>query len=120
MLIRGTIAVTCLAILTACGPRDPEPAPLLSILDGVYDAQLAAGCVALEFTPRGRRDYLFDADCDGVAEIESDAVEIVDDEIRVPGAVITVEAVGANSFSGVLSAGETAEAVRFTRRVEDR
>ncbi|MBF9030511.1 hypothetical protein HKCCE3408_08895 [Rhodobacterales bacterium HKCCE3408] len=119
-MIRGIIvAVSGLAVLSACGLRDPQQAPVLSIVDGTYDASVGGGCAVLEFGRRDRVDYLFDAECDGVAETTTGEVEIVEDEIVVPGAVIEVNSVGATSFSGVWRQGDSALPVQFTMRAEE-
>lgn len=115
-------AILAGTVLGSCG-RDVEPREgLLAIAPGVYDAQFAQGCARLEFRePRrfGRSresiNYAFDAGCTGSVTAQSEVI-IEDDRILVPGAVLTVTAVGLASFSGIWTQGEVSEDVRFQRR----
>lgn len=98
--------------LAACGARNPEPAPLLSITEGQYRAVVGGVCATLNFGRRDRNSYSYDADCDGQAENSGDLV--------VEGAVLNlgiarmdVTAVGPTSFSGRWIQDDTDFEVRF-------
>ncbi|MBF9035018.1 hypothetical protein HKCCE2091_12290 [Rhodobacterales bacterium HKCCE2091] len=120
MTIRAILTMLCLLAAASCGRRDPEPAPLLSFYEGVYDAQIGGTCATFRFRSRDRKDFLQDTNCDGEAEVSSDEVVIDEDRVAVPGAEMIVTAVGYESFSGLWTSqgGGTAE-VRFVRRPEE-
>ncbi|MEM9756622.1 MAG: hypothetical protein AAF914_11545 [Pseudomonadota bacterium] len=114
--MRYLLSGLALLALAGCGERDPERADLLSIADGIYDAQIGTACLALRFRDRDRRDLSIDSTCDGAVDVTSDEVVVEADMIFVPGAAMTVTAVGPASFSGLWTQGETVTEVRFVRR----
>ncbi|MEM9318804.1 MAG: hypothetical protein AAGA70_07325 [Pseudomonadota bacterium] len=112
-----TFSLLCvpLVALTACS-RGAEPAQLLSIEDGVYVAVIDAACATLEFGRRDRASYAFDSNCDGVAEVSTSEVSIIEAVISAGPAQVVVTAVGTNSFSGQWRQGESQADVRFARQ----
>ncbi|MEM6609773.1 MAG: hypothetical protein AAF689_14490 [Pseudomonadota bacterium] len=115
-MFRRALMIGVIGALGACGARDPQTAPLLSISGGTYAGVIGTACARLEFGRRDRITYSLDADCNGTVEFSTQNVAIDGAILRAGTAVMDVTAVGANSFSGIWSEADVATDVRFERQ----